>query len=59
MLIEFVIAAARSVPDKGDVSMASEHAKSNLEEGLIRKVIPQDKAFPCVQNGKKKTGQLA
>jgi hypothetical protein len=33
------------VPDEANVSTALEHAKSNLEEGLIRKLIPLDKGF--------------
>ena len=39
MLIEIFIAAARSVPDEADVSTAPERAKSNLEEGLIRRLF--------------------
>jgi hypothetical protein len=45
MLIEFFIAAARSVPDSGDVSMVPARAKSNLEEGLIRAACSTEKRF--------------
>lgn len=52
MLIEFFIAAARSVPDTGNVSMVPGHAKSNLEEGLIREFVPLENAFERPQNRK-------
>ena len=58
MLIEFFIAAARSVPDTGKVSMAPERAKSNLEEGLIRQLVPLENPFAGAKN-RKKIDQLA
>jgi hypothetical protein len=58
MLIEFFIAAARSVPDTGNVSMAPKRAKSNLEEGLIRELVPLESAFRDAKN-RKKIDQLA
>jgi hypothetical protein len=45
MLIETFVAAARSVPVEVNVSMAPADGKSNLEEGLIRELIPLDRAF--------------
>jgi hypothetical protein len=53
MLIEFFIAAARSVPDTGNVSMAPERAKSNLEEGLIQELVPLENAFERAKKSKK------
>jgi hypothetical protein len=56
MLIEVFIAAARSVPVETNVSMAPAGSKSNLEEGLIRELIPLDRAFRA---GTQQLDQLA
>src|SRR5208282_5982757 len=47
------VAAGCSVPTRAQVSMASADAKSNLEEGLIRELVPLDTPIDPLRDGGK------